>query len=72
MPKVYLRPTQVAARYSTTRRSVYRMVEDGRIPGPDIYNGRVPLWDTDALDAADRNATVKRTPIRVMANEPSV
>jgi hypothetical protein len=34
---------------------------DGRIP-PPIYKGRLPLWDLDALDACDRQATVSRAP----------
>jgi hypothetical protein len=59
MSKTYLRKNQVAARYQTTPRNVDRMAADGRIPEPDFYNGKFPLWDTDRLDASDRAAAVR-------------
>jgi hypothetical protein len=59
MLKTYLRKAQVAARYSTTVRNVDRMSSDGRIPAPTLKNGRTPLWDAAALDAADRAATMR-------------
>jgi hypothetical protein len=59
MSKTYLRKRQVAERYQTTDRNVARMAADGRIPKPDFYNGRFPLWDEDRLDANDRAAVVR-------------
>ncbi len=59
--KVYLRKSQVGARYGGIHATtVERMVKDGRLP-PPIYRGRFPLWDRDELDAADRAATMRRT-----------
>jgi hypothetical protein len=55
MPK-YLRTNGVAGRYSVHARSIPRMVKDGRLPKPALYNGRFPLWDEDELDANDRRA----------------
>jgi len=53
---VYLRRRSVADRYDTTPRNVNRMVLDGRLPPPDMYNGVNPLWSKEALDRADREA----------------
>jgi hypothetical protein len=58
MAKSYLRKSGVAARYATTPRNVERMVDDRRIPPPDFYNGRFPLWDSEKLDEHDRRAAV--------------
>jgi hypothetical protein len=55
-PKRYLRKLQIAARYGVHERTVPRMVEDGRLRPPDLYNGRFPLWDADKLDKDDRAA----------------
>ena len=60
MAKAYLRKRQVAERYRTTEQNVDRMAGDGRIPAPAFYNGRVPLWDDEQLDAnLDRAAAVQ-------------
>jgi hypothetical protein len=56
MPKKYVRKNGVAARYDVNPRSIPRMISDGRLPPPTIYNGRFPLWDEDVLDANDRKA----------------
>jgi hypothetical protein len=57
-PKRYLRKKQVARRYGGVHeRTIPRMVADGRLPPPDRYNGRFPLWSEDMLDAHDRQAT---------------
>ena len=64
MPKTYLRKKSVAARYGVDPRTVPRMVEDGRIPAPDLYNGRFPLWDEAALDANDREAARERRGVK--------
>jgi hypothetical protein len=55
----YLRKTAVANRYQTTPRNVDRMWADGRIPPPDFYNGRFPLWNEAALDANDAAAAAR-------------
>lgn len=59
MAKQYLRKKQVSTRYQTTDRSVERMVKDGRIPEPDLYLGRFPLWDEKRLDESDRAAAAR-------------
>jgi hypothetical protein len=57
-PKRYLRKKQVARRYGDVHeRTIPRMVADGRLPPPDLFNGRFPLWSEDLLDAHDRKAT---------------
>jgi hypothetical protein len=57
-PKRYLRKKAIAARYGNIHeRSIARMVGDGRLPPPDLYNGRFPLWSEDMLDRHDRKAT---------------
>jgi hypothetical protein len=53
---MYLRKSDVATRYATTPRNIERMVKDGRLPQPDFYNGRMPLWSKDRLDEIDRHA----------------
>jgi hypothetical protein len=59
MPKQYLRKFGVAARYSVDERTVDRMKKDRRIPLPKYQPGsRIPLWDVDELDEADRRATL--------------
>jgi hypothetical protein len=59
-PKRYLRKKAVAKRYGNVHeRSIPRMVEDGRIPPPTIFNGRFPLWDEAVLDAHDREVASK-------------
>ena len=35
------------------RQSVDRATKDGRLPPPDTYNGRFPLWSEETLDAHD-------------------
>jgi hypothetical protein len=59
MLKSYLRKQQVANRYQTTPRNVERMAKDGRIPAPEFYNGRFPLWDAAKLDENDRSAAAR-------------
>ena len=45
------------------------MVEDGRIPPPDFYNGRFPLWDDEKLDENDRAAAARSQSKRVERND---
>jgi hypothetical protein len=62
-PKRYLRKKAVAKRYGgVNERTVPRIVADGRLPPPDLYNGRFPLWAEDTLDAHDRKAARKAAP----------
>jgi hypothetical protein len=64
MGKTYLRKWGVASRYATTPRTVDRMKADGRLPQPDLYSGRSPLWSEDRLDANDRAAAMRSRPKR--------
>jgi predicted DNA-binding transcriptional regulator AlpA len=61
-PRRYLRKKAVAERYGVHERSVDRMKTDGRLPPPDFYNGRFPLWDEAKLDASDRRAALLPRP----------
>ena len=71
MAKVYV-PTQgIAARYKTSTRNVPRMVSDGRIPPPTLYNGRHPLWDEEVLDENDRRAAMQSPPKLAARNSKS-
>ena len=63
-PRRYLRKKAVAERYGVHERSVDRMKNDGRLPPPDFYNGRFPLWGEDTLDASDRAAALLPRPTR--------
>jgi hypothetical protein len=56
-PKRYLRKKALAKRYGdVNERTIPRMVADGRLPPPDMYNGRFPLWSEAKLDRWDRKA----------------
>jgi predicted DNA-binding transcriptional regulator AlpA len=60
MAKQYLRKASVGERYGINPRSVDRWVADEKIPRPIYLNGsRIPLWDTDELDANDREAAAR-------------
>jgi hypothetical protein len=70
-PKKYLRKKAVAKRYGdVNERSIPRMVADGRLPPPDLYNGRFPLWAEDTLDAHDRAQRSKPRPHRSDQPDP--
>ena len=50
----YLRKKAVRDRYGyESERSVDRAVKDGRIPPPDIYQARFPLWAEETLNEHD-------------------
>ncbi len=53
-----LRQQSLATRYDCTVRSVQRMIDDGRIPPPDFYLGRVPYWNEETLEANERSAAI--------------
>jgi hypothetical protein len=58
-PKRFLRKKEVALRYNVDPRTVERMVADGRIPPPDIMNGRFPGWSDETLEQAERTSLVR-------------
>ena len=59
-PKRYLRKKALAKRYGgVNERTIPRMVADGRLPPPDMYNGRFPLWNEAKLDRWDRKAALE-------------
>lgn len=70
--KKFLRKRQVAQRYSITPRTVERMVEDGRLPQPDFYRGRLPFWGEDTLDESDRAAAAAYRTRKPAAHETAV
>jgi hypothetical protein len=50
----YLRKKHLRDRYGwESDKSVDRATKDGRLPPPDTYNGRFPLWSEETLDAHD-------------------
>jgi hypothetical protein len=64
-PTRFLRKRAVAMRYGNIHeRSIARMVADGRLPPPDFYSGRFPLWSEATLDGHDRTATLARREAR--------
>jgi hypothetical protein len=56
----YLRKASVGNRYDVGPRTIDRMSRDGRLPLPH-YRGKLPLWSSDELDAADAAASAKAT-----------
>lgn len=60
--KRYLRRAAVAERYQVDVRTVPRMVKDGRLRPPDLFNGRMPLWSEAGLDADDTAAALRPRP----------
>jgi predicted DNA-binding transcriptional regulator AlpA len=66
MAKKYLRKRAVAERYGITPRSIERMAADGRLPEPEYPVGRLPMWDEQKLDEADRAATLRPSRKRVV------
>lgn len=52
--RCYLRKKQVRDRYGyESDRSIDRAVAQNRLPPPDIYQGRFPLWSEETLDDHD-------------------
>lgn len=46
--------------YSTTTRTIDRMVSDKRLPPPDyLFGGETPFWNEAKLDENDRAATLR-------------
>jgi hypothetical protein len=57
--KRYLRKRALADRYDVDIRTVERMWHDGRIPPPDIWNGRFPMWSEETLELAERTSLTR-------------
>ena len=55
--KRWLRKKAVALRYDCHERTIDAMAADGRLPEPYYHGKRIPRWDEDELDEADRRAT---------------
>jgi predicted DNA-binding transcriptional regulator AlpA len=67
----FLRKLDVAYRYGgVSTRTVDRMAEDGRIPPPAIFNGRIPLWSETELNEADEKAARELRARREVAPRP--
>jgi hypothetical protein len=71
MSKRYMKNKAVAERYGgITPRAVEIMVNDGRLPRPEYPLGdRLPLWDVDKLDEADRIAVTRQPKRKTKALE---
>jgi len=55
--KRYLRKKGLRERYGDVcEKTIDRYRGLGRIPPPDFYQGAIPYWSEDRLDAADRKA----------------
>jgi predicted DNA-binding transcriptional regulator AlpA len=60
-PKRFLRKASLAERYGVNKRTVDRMVVDGRIPPPRYLPGStLPMWEEGELEANERKAALKR------------
>jgi excisionase family DNA binding protein len=53
--KRYFRPDEVAALLALSRRTIYRMIKDGRLPGIRLGGGpwRIPREQLDSLLRVD-------------------
>jgi hypothetical protein len=59
--KRYLKKKDLARRYGNCIKTVERMWKEGRIPPPDIWNAKSPLWSEDSLEKHERqNLTAPR------------
>ncbi len=54
--KKFIRDTEVAERYGIGRSTVWQWVQDGILPSPIRFGHRCSRWDSDELDANDKNA----------------
>ncbi len=55
----YFRKRQLAARYGVTTRTVDRMVDDGRLPRPDMYMGTLPMWSNESIEGNEHAAATR-------------
>ena len=60
MTTIHHRKVTLAKRYGTTARSIDNMVRDGRLPPPDFYMGRLPIWTDETIVANERAAAARR------------
>jgi hypothetical protein len=58
----YFRKRQLATRYQVVTRTIDRMVRDGRLPPPDLFNGRAPLWSDTIIESNERRSTLRASP----------
>ena len=56
--KTYNGRLDLASRYKTTDRNIDLLWRAGKLPPPDIYRGRSPLWSDETLDEHDRAAAI--------------
>ncbi len=56
--KTYNGRLDLARRYKTTDRNIDLLWRAGKLPPPDIYRGRSPLWSDETLDEHDRDAAI--------------
>jgi hypothetical protein len=56
--KTYNGRLDLAKRYKTTDRNIDLLWRAEKLPPPDIYRGRSPLWSDETLDEWDRAATI--------------
>jgi hypothetical protein len=57
--KTYYGRLDLAKRYKTTDRNIDLMWRAKKLPPPDMYRGRSPLWSDETLDEHDRAAAVE-------------
>jgi predicted site-specific integrase-resolvase len=58
----YFRRYQLATRYKVDPRTIDRMREDGRLPPPDLRNGKMPLWSDETIERNERQAAMRAAP----------
>jgi hypothetical protein len=58
--KPHYRRADLAARYQVDLRTVANMVADGRLPPPDFYLGRFPIWHFESIENNERAAAARR------------
>jgi len=57
--KTFLRKLQLAKRYGVSERTIDRMRRQRRIPPPDLYAGRFPLWWDETIEGNERAAALR-------------
>jgi hypothetical protein len=57
---IHHRKIGLARRYEVTVRAIDYMVRDGRLPPPDFFLGRLPIWTDESIVANERAAAARR------------
>jgi hypothetical protein len=57
--KTYNGRLDLAKRYRTTDRNIDMLWRAGKLPPPDIYRGRSPLWSDETLNEHERTAAIQ-------------